>query len=157
MKRLSVIFLVFVMADIARAQVSGVVAAMDTHLPLRDVKVIYDTGGQTVTDWRGRFTTDASMNSATIVVKGYYPQRKTKAEMMRDTVFLMPTEVKLAGVEVFAPKAGLKPQLWARDAARSGKKPSTGLGFDFFRMFDKSKRTLSPKEWKKFKGILDYY
>lgn len=141
------------------AQVSGVVAAMDTRLPLRDVAVRVSDSYSVSTDWRGRYRIDRKADGATFTCKGYMIRTLTAEEMRRDTVFLMPLLTTLDGVEVVAPRPDLKGASYlSKEEMRAiGRRSSGSVSFDFFSMFDRSKRRLSRKERARQKQVLDNY
>jgi len=141
------------------AQSSGVVAAMDTRKPLRDVSIRLNDSCSVTTDWRGHYKIARAYAGATLVCKGYMVCRLTAKEMQRDTVFLIPLEVTLAGVEIKAPKsdiAGAKYISKEELKMVASGKPSLAT-FDFFALFDRRQRHVSKKERLRQKRILDNY
>ena len=83
----------------------------------------------------------------------------TADEMRRDTIFLIPEVKTLSGVEIVLPGDGLGTlkQSFMSEKSNVPVKPKSGISFDFFGIFDKSKRRVSKKERERQKRILDNY
>lgn len=142
----------------ARSQDFGVVADMQSHLPLRGVTVRTSSTHCVVTDWRGHFHIDREHHGATFSCVGYMARTLSAEEMRRDTVWLMPLTTKLDGVVVYAPKADLKHAVGLnREELRMIGRGKSGASIDFFGMFDRRVRHVSPKERARQKRILDNY
>lgn len=141
----------------ATAQSVGVVADMQTHLPIRGVTVRTSSTRHVVTDWQGRYKIDYQHHGATFSCVGYMARKLTTEEMLRDTVWLMPLTTKLEGVVVVAPKPDLKNAVGLRRDELSMLGRHSSMSFDFFRMFDRRVRHVSQKERERQKRILDNY
>lgn len=142
----------------AQAQTHGVVASLDTRLPLRDARIATDRRTSATTDYLGRFILDAPFRSASISCKGYLTRRLRADEFQADTLFLIPLAVKLQGVEIVAPRATRNVEGWMRSVRSSAlSAPSAGCTFDFFSLFDRRVRHVSAAERAKQKKVLDNY
>lgn len=141
----------------AHAQTHGVVAGLDTRLPLRDAKVSTDLGMSATTNYLGQFSLAGSFRSASISCKGYLTRRLNADEFHTDTLFLIPLAVKLRGVEIVAPKATRDVKQWMRSTAATVVQKNNGMAFDMFSMFDHRVRKVSEAERKKQKRVLDNY
>lgn len=155
------IFLVLLLTTVcSRAQVRGLIVGTDTRLPLRDALIITDNGQRTKTDYLGHFTVEHPFRSASIGCAGYVAVSRSVEEMRRDTIFLLPTLVRLEGVVIYAPKRQADPKKWARDAC-AGLMPKgpTGLNLlGFLSLFGGSgQRYVSEEKREKQRRILERY
>lgn len=159
MMRFLIFFVLQTTAAGCLAQVRGLVAGTDTRLPLRDALVITDNGQRTRTDYLGRFTVERPFRSASIGCAGYVAVSRSVEEMRRDTVFLLPTLVKLEGAVVYAPKRQADPKKWARDAcAGVTDKGPTGFNlWGFLSLFGSGQRHVSEAKRAKQRRILEQY
>lgn len=157
-RRFLIILSVFAAVRVA-AQSGAVVADMSSRKPLRDALVVTDGGEKVATDYRGRFALSGSYRGVSVICKGYLRRNMTADEMRRDTIFLIPEVKTLSGVEIVLPGDGLgalKKSL-GQESKAVPVKPKSGNSFDFFGIFDKSKRRVSKKERERQKRILDNY
>ncbi|CCZ15118.1 putative uncharacterized protein [Prevotella sp. CAG:487] len=164
-RRFLIILSVFTAVRVA-AQSGAVVADMSSRKPLmsspnplRAALVVTDGGEKVATDYRGRFALSGSYRGASVICKGYLRRNMTADEMRRDTIFLIPEVKTLSGVEIVLPGDGLgalKKSL-GQESKAVPVKPKSGNSFDFFGIFDKSKRRVSKKERERQKRILDNY
>lgn len=157
-RRFLIILSVFSAVRVA-AQSGAVVADMSSRKPLRDALVVTDGGEKVATDYRGRFALSGSYRGASVICKGYLRRNMTADEMRRDTIFLIPEVKTLSGVEIVLPGDGLSTlkQSFMSEKNNVPVKPKSGISFDFFGIFDKSKRRVSKKERERQKRILDNY
>lgn len=146
-------------ASRSMAQSGGLVADMSSRKPLRDAVIMTDGGERVTTDYRGQFVLSGKFRGATILCKGYIKRNITAEEMQRDTIFLIPNINTLKGVEIIAPNDGMGALKRSMDSEAKAIpiKPKTGFSFDFFSLFDRSKRRVSKKERERQKRILDNY
>lgn len=153
-----IILSVFTAVRVA-AQSGAVVADMSSRKPLRDALVVTDGGEKVATDYRGRFALSGSYRGASVICKGYLRRNMTSDEMRRDTIFLIPEVKTLSGVEIVLPGDGLSTlkQSFMSEKSNVPVKPKSAISFDFFGIFDKSKRRVSKKERERQKRILDNY
>lgn len=153
-----IILSVFTAVRVA-AQSGAVVADMSSRKPLRDALVVTDGGEKVATDYRGRFALSGSYRGASVICKGYLRRNMTADEMRRDTIFLIPEVKTLSGVEIVLPGDGLSTlkQSFMSEKSNVPVKPKSAISFDFFGIFDKSKRRVSKKERERQKRILDNY
>lgn len=153
-----IILSVFAAVRVA-AQSGAVVADMSSRKPLRDALVVTDGGEKVATDYRGRFALSDSYRGASVICKGYLRRNMTADEMRRDTIFLIPEVKTLSGVEIVLPGDGLSTlkQSFMSEKSNVPVKPKSAISFDFFGIFDKSKRRVSKKERERQKRILDNY
>lgn len=153
-----IILSVFTAVRVA-AQSGAVVADMSSRKPLRDALVVTDGGEKVATDYRGRFALSGSYRGASVICKGYLRRNMTADEMRRDTIFLIPEVKTLSGVEIVLPGDGLSTlkQSFMSEKSNVPVKPKSGISFDLFGIFDKSKRRVSKKERERQKRILDNY
>ena len=161
MIRLLIFLVLLTMAAGGRAQVRGLVVGTDTRLPLRDALVITDNGQRTKTDYLGRFAVEHPFRSASIGCAGYVAVNRSVEEMRRDTIFLLPTLVRLEGVVIYAPKRMADPKKWARDACAGlelVQKGPTGLNLlGFLSLFGGGQRYVSEEKREKQRRILEKY
>ena len=144
-------------ANTALTQTRCVVADMETHRPLKGVRVKTNTNTTIETDFTGTCILPATFKSLTFVSYGYMHRMMNKEELT-DTVLLLPTMLNEVVVYGKAPKPGFDLQEAARRSARIGAmKAPRGVKFDFFRMFDKSTRRPSKKERETNERILKTY
>ena len=144
-------------ANTALAQTRCVVADMETHRPLKGVRVKTDTNTTIETDFTGTCILPATFKSLTFVSYGHM-RRKMNKEELTDTVLLLPTMLNEVVIYGKAPKPGFDVQEAARQSARIGASMAPGgFGFDFFRMFDKRTRRPSKKEREMNERILKTY
>lgn len=157
-RRFLIILSVFAAVRVA-AQSGAVVADMSSRKPLRDALVVTDGGEKVATDYRGRFALSGSYRGASVICKGYLRRNMTADEMRRDTIFLIPEVKTLSGVEIVLPGDGLSTlkQSFMSEKSNVPVKPKSAISFDFFGIFDKSKRRVSKKERERQKRILDNY
>lgn len=157
-RRFLIILSVFTAVRVA-AQSGAVVADMSSRKPLRDALVVTDGGEKVATDYRGRFALSGSYRGASVICKGYLRRNMTADEMRRDTIFLIPEVKTLSGVEIVLPGDGLSTlkQSFMSEKSNVPVKPKSAISFDFFGIFDKSKRRVSKKERERQKRILDNY
>lgn len=157
-RRFLIILSVFSAVRVA-AQSGAVVADMSSRKPLRDALVVTDGGEKVATDYRGRFALSGSYRGASVICKGYLRRNMTADEMRRDTIFLIPEVKTLSGVEIVLPGDGLSTlkQSFMSEKSNVPVKPKSAISFDFFGIFDKSKRRVSKKERERQKRILDNY
>ncbi len=154
------IFLILQMIAVrSLAQVHGLIYGTDTRLPLRDALVITDNGQRTKTDYLGRFSVEHPFRSASIGCAGYVAVSRSVEEMCRDTVFLLPTLVRLEGVVIYAPKRQADPKKWAHAAcAGVTQKGPTGLNLlGFLSLFGGGQRYVSEEKREKQRRILEKY
>lgn len=153
-----IILSVFTAVRVA-AQSGAVVADMSSRKPLRDALVVTDGGEKVATDYRGRFVLSGSYRGASVICKGYLRRNMTADEMRCDTIFLIPEVKTLSGVEIVLPGDGLSTlkQSFMSEKSNVPVKPKSAISFDFFGIFDKSKRRVSKKERERQKRILDNY
>lgn len=140
-----------------RAQTSGVVYDMETRMPISSVKVYINPSGRTTTDRHGRFSIGRACHSFTFSHVNYESRSLHRTEL-RDTVWLMPKmrtldEVVIIGIK---PKVRFDVDRMSREASVYGK-PSSGLSFDFFSVFDKSQKRKSGKERERYRKMLERY
>lgn len=140
------------------AQRTYVVIDMETRRPLRDVPAYTNTNEQAKTNYQGRFVLIKPFKRLVISHPGYFQLELTAEQAARDTIVLLPKLNKLHEVVVTAkgPRIGPDFKKTAREAAMATP-ASSGIGFDFFSMFDRSKRHVSKKDRQKMKRILDKY
>lgn len=157
-RRFLIILSVFSAVRVA-AQSGAVVADMSSRKPLRDALVVTDGGEKVATDYRGRFALSGSYRGASVICKGYLRRNMTADEMRRDTIFLIPEVKTLSGVEIVLPGDGLSTlkQSFMSEKSNVPVKPKSAISFDFFGIFDKSKRRVSKKERERQKRILGNY
>lgn len=157
-RRFLIILSVFAAVRVA-AQSGAVMADMSSRKPLRDALVVTDGGEKVATDYRGRFALSGSYRGASVICKGYLRRNMTADEMRRDTIFLIPEVKTLSDVEIVLPGDGLGTlkQSFMSEKSNVPVKPKSGISFDFFGIFDKSKRRVSKKERERQKRILDNY
>lgn len=157
-RRFLIILSVFTAVRVA-AQSGAVVADMSSRKPLRDALVVTDGGEKVATDYRGMFALSGSYRGASVICKGYLRRNMTADEMRRDTIFLIPEVKTLSGVEIVLPGDGLSTlkQSFMSEKSNVPVKPKSAISFDFFGIFDKSKRRVSKKERERQKRILDNY
>lgn len=154
MSKMPLIFTSMALLCINEACAQCVIAGMDTRLPLNGAKIVADNGKTALTDWQGHFAAPAGMKSASIVSKGYMVRKATADELKRDTIFLIPLDVKLQGVVIYAPKRQADTRKWAVDAAvATGVKP-TGRSFGGSLS---RQRNVSERERARQKKVLDSY
>lgn len=114
-----------------------------TRFPIRDVLVSADGKNVGLTTWQGFINLPDSFQTATFKKKGYAPEKLLRDEVLRDTVFLFPTEhyldeVVVIGKQVVDGRELLK-KMPKRDILE--KKPPHSLQeFDFGLMLDKRLR-----------------
>ena len=114
-----------------------------TRFPIRDVLVSADGKNVGLTTWQGFINLPDSFQTATFKKKGYAPEKLLRDEVLRDTVFLFPTEhyldeVVVIGKQVVDGRELLK-KMPKRDILE--KKPAHSLQeFDFGLMLDKRLR-----------------
>lgn len=143
--------------QMAWSQTRGVVAGLDTRLPLRDARVSTDRQTSAVTNYLGQFELQGAFRSANISCKGYLTRRLNADEFQVDTLFLIPLAVKLNGAEFVAPQASRNVKQWMRNVSSSVGSLNSGFTFDFFSMFDRRVRHVSAAERAKLKKVLDSY
>ena len=114
-----------------------------TRFPIRDVLVSADGKNVGLTTWQGIINLPDSFQTATFKKKGYAPEKLLRDEVLRDTVFLFPTEhyldeVVVIGKQVVDGRELLK-KMPKRDILE--KRPPGGLGsFDLGFILDKRYR-----------------
>ena len=114
-----------------------------TRFPIRDVLVSADGKNVGLTTWQGIINLPDSFQTATFKKKGYAPEKLLRDEVLRDTVFLFPTEhyldeVVVIGKQVVDGRELLK-KMPKRDILE--KKPAHSLlEFDVGLMLDKRLR-----------------
>lgn len=138
------------------AQVRGIVANAETGVPLRDVTIYTNTSRTYTTDWRGMFTIDDTITSATLVKTDFVSLTVT-AEELADTVYLLPRFNSLAEVVVWG-----KRRRFSRSAVSSWQPsylppPTSGIGgLDILGLFQR-KRPMNSKEVEKHEQIMREY
>ena len=136
------------------AQTHCVIIDKETGVPLRNVKVYTDRGEMSVTNYLGQLTLDSVFNSATISHVSYLSRVVRKNEL-RDTVWLLPKENRLAEVVVWGVKQR-RVNMVVKDALekalQTATPPPSGISFDFARLIEK--KPLSRKARKKNEQIL---
>lgn len=141
------------------AQAEGVVADMETRLPIRDAHLRTNTGEEVKTDYRGRFVLQKPFSSVAIRASRYDLLTMKADQFRRDTVFLLPEYTRLGEVVIIG--RHLKPEFNMVKEARKGaeRAPKTGgiSGFDFLSVFDRSHRHISRKQRQREKEILRKY
>lgn len=160
MKLIGLVF-VFVgstLPDACFAQHKHVVIDLETHRPLRDILAYTNTNENTKTNYKGEFTIFKAFKRLVISHPNYYTLELSPEKAQADTIYLVPKFNKLQEVIITAkaPHVGIDVKKMAQEAAAAA--PATsGISFDFFSMFDRSKRHVSKKEREKMKRILDKY
>ena len=152
------VFVGSVVPDACFAQHKHVVIDMETRRPLRDIFAHTNANENTKTDYKGEFTIFKPFKKLVISHPNYYTLELSPEKAQADTIHLMPKFNKLQEVIITAkaPHVGIDVKKMAQEAA--GAAPATsGINFDFFSIFDHSKRHVSKKERRKMKNILDKY
>ncbi len=161
MKILTVIIAALLYASAAHAQRHIVVADMDTRLPLPGVVISTDNGQRATTDYLGSTHTALPFRSATVSKKHYMQRRVSYDETQRDTIFLIPQEVVLEGVEVTAPGMAFDMQKSMRSISENAKLTQQAQqGFNLLGLFGllfPSKKSKGIQRADKIKKILDKY
>ena len=138
------------------AQKRCVVADIESHKPLRGVKVYTDANYTAETDYTGNFLLPAGFKVLTLTGFGYM-RRIVHPTEVADTLFLLPTMLNEVVILGEAPKPGFDLSRSIRQSTAGIPKKTAPVTFDFFSIFDKSKRTPSKKERMMTKKILETY
>lgn len=157
MYRLTFILPVLAVCHECHAQLTGVAFDMETRRPVAGAAVYINPKGSVLTDKHGRFTINGKCHSVTFSHISYESRSMNRSEL-RDTVWLMPKANRLDEVVVTAigPKVRLDIKELQKDASLY-RKPSSGVDFDFFSIFDRSSRRRSEKDRKRLENILKNY
>ena len=110
----------------------------------------------TETDYTGNFLLPAGFKVLTLTGFGYM-RRIVHPTEVTDTLFLLPTMLNEVVILGEAPKPGFDLSRSIRQNTAGIPKKTAPVTFDFFSMFDKSKRTPSKKERMMTKKILETY
>ena len=142
----------------AVAQTKCVVADMETHRPLKAVRVKTEANIIVETDYTGTCILPSSFKQLAFTAYGYM-RRLMNREELTDTVLLLPTMLNEVVVYGKAPRPGFNVKEATKKAAEQGAmtNPYAYGGFDFFRMFDKRTRRPSKKEREMNERILKTY
>lgn len=138
----------------------AVVIDAETHVPMRDVKIVVDSGGRdTLTNWDGTFSVTLPFRQLTISKRGYLT-RKLNCDEVSDTIFLLNNLTNIDEVVVWGKNRSFSFNLGniKKDAARTGKESSpSGYSFDFFQTLDRVTHRGKYKRRKKYKELLKGY
>ena len=97
---LYVMFL-FVLAHKVMAQRQLVVANMESHVPVRDIKIYTDNQQETKSRWDGTFTLRDGYKRITFVHPDYVKRYVLTSELKSDTIFLIPNVNALKEVVIY--------------------------------------------------------
>ena len=134
-------------------QVQCVVADMETHTPIRNVKIFTNRGDVYVTDYTGNVRIDKAFESAKVSHVSYL-ERQAKRETMKDTLYLLPKENELHTLYVWGKdRKRIKELVGSVTMGLDAYAPPQGIAtFDFFKMFEK--KPLNKKTRKKNEELL---
>lgn len=159
MKRIFIIMAMGLAFTTSMAQKVGVIIDMETHVPIRNVKVIVDGDYKKTqtTDYRGTYQEPVGYRCLTMICEGY-ERRLVNVEEWKDTLALLPAYNKIHEVVVIGDKkkafSGILGAV-RKEASIAGMKPSGGIGFDFFSIFDKN-HVSAKKKRERMKAIENY-
>lgn len=141
---------------VSRAQVTAVVYDIETHMPVAGATIFVNPHGQATTDRYGRFFLNGKCNSITLTHVAYEKRVMYRSEV-KDTIFLLPKLNVVDSVVIIGnrPKIGFDVKGVSRNAAMSAPKNGGIIGFDFFKIFEKKKK--SKKEREKFNKLMRNY
>ena len=153
-RRTTLLFLLLIIGQTARAQVHCVIVDKETGTPIRNVNIHTDNGKTTITDYRGIAEIEGSFKNATISHASYLTRYVVSSEL-RDTVWLLPRENRLSEVVVWGKKQQLVNAVVQSAIAgvAAYAPPQTGVSFDFAELI--RKKPLSRKARKKNKELLN--
>ncbi len=155
MKRLLCICILVLLLTVASAQTHGVIADIETGLPIRDVKIYTNTNKVATTNWLGDFTIYTNFQSATIS-HGKYMAITLKKEEMTDTIYMLPKMHTLEEVVVWGKRPHMSQSTKKMTEDAKLYSPGGGLmSFDFFSLFKKS--PMNRKQRKKHEDIIKNY
>lgn len=154
-KRLFFVLFLSPFCAVCSAQATAVVYDIETKMPVSGVTVFINPKGTTTTDKYGRFFLQTRAHSVTLTHVGY-EKRVLYGSEVRDTIFLLPKLNVIDDVVIVAkkPKVTFDMNKISRDASYYAP-PQTGIGFDFFSIFSKKKK--SGKEREKFNNLMRNY
>jgi len=150
-------FLIFALMDLwvsVYAQTHGVIADIETGLPIRDVKIYTNKNKVVTTNWLGEFNIYANFQSVTIS-HGKYMSITMKSEEMTDTIYMLPKLHTLDEIIVWGkhPFMSQSTKKMIEDAKLYS--PGSGMSFDFFSLFKKS--PMNRKQRRKHDEIIKTY
>lgn len=122
-----------------------VVADMETRVPVRDARIITDTGWRDTTNYRGVCELPAHFDTL-IVYKPNYLSEKLAFKDVKDTTYLLPNSHRIGEVTVWGKdrEDALRENVdrWTNRAAQEGaaEAPKGILSFDFANFLDKRGR-----------------
>ncbi|MGI6232873.1 MAG: hypothetical protein ACOYJF_08515 [Prevotella sp.] len=122
-----------------------VVADMETRVPVRDVKVITNTGHRDTTNYRGVCYIPEKFDTL-VVYKANYLTEKLAFKDVKDTTYLLPNSHRVGEVTVWGDdrqrRLDAAIERWSKGAASEGaaEAPSGIFSFDLGKILDRRKR-----------------
>lgn len=151
------VFLIFILIDLwmqAYAQTHGVIANIETGLPIKDVKIYTNTNKVVTTGWMGDFYIYSDFQSITIS-HGKFMPITMKREEMTDTIYMLPKLYTLDEVVVWGKRPFISPQITKRIAEDAKLCAPGGFSFDFFSIFKRN--PMNKKQRQKHDEIIKTY
>jgi len=153
------IFIIMAMAClVGNAQKVGVIIDMETHVPIRNVKVITDGDYKKTqtTDYRGTYTEPLDYRCLTLMCEGY-ERRIVNMEEWTDTLSLLPAYNRIHEVVVLGDKRKVfRGVINPVKQSIAGMKDPSGHDFlSIFSVFDKN-HVSAKKRRERLKAIENY-
>lgn len=154
--RLVFVITSLMLCAVCSAQVTAVVYDIETHMPVEGATVFINPKGTATTDRYGRFFVSGACSSLTLTHVAYEKRRMYRSEV-RDTIFLLPKMNVIDGVVIVGNKPKISPEIMkgTKNAAMTAPRQGGAVGFDFFQIFQKKKK--SHKEREKFNKLMKDY
>lgn len=154
-KKLFLAFLLVQRAYASTAQITAVVYDIETHMPVVGATVFINPKGNATTDRFGRFAFSGRCHSITLTHVAYEKRVMYSAEV-GDTIFMLPKMNVVDGVVIYGnkPKISFDIKSEIKNDVMSVPR-SSGLGFDFFSIFQRKKK--SHKDREKFNKLMRDY
>lgn len=154
MKKAFIIFALIGLWLSANAQTHGVIADIETGLPIRDVKIYTNNNKVVMTNWLGEFNIYSNFQSVT-VSHGKFMPITLKRDEMTDTIYMLPKLHTLDEIIVWGKRPFLSQSTKKMTEDAKLYAPCGGMSFDFFSLFKKS--PMNRKQRRKHDEVIKTY